>query len=333
MDLIKKSYDRILLLAVGFALLFVSLYALTSWQKLEEEHALPSVRLDGSRFEPSQEIQLLQSEAGNITSPAGNVWDTDNQASLFVSRVYLLRMGDLVDIFDSDAELYPGIPNSWILEHKLDFTDSRLAESDADNDGFTNLEEFRAGTSPSDAASKPPVWTKLRMKSYEKIPFRIKFMGSPAVNTTELASQASPGDSVPFPEGTEFSINTIDFSSPTQFKKVGDTIDGTSLKIISARAKSVTHESGLEVDQSELTVKDQSTGDEIILVNQKEVDSPYSFALLDYPITGQEIRVERGKTFVIPGTGETYKLIDVNDAGAIISPDGSEGERLTVPSQ
>jgi hypothetical protein len=333
MDLLKKSYDRILLLAVGFFLLFVSLYALTSWQNLEEEHTLPSVRFDGARFEPNQEVLLLQSEADKITSPAGTIWDTDSQASLFVSRVYLLRKGDLVDIFDSDTELYPGIPNSWILEHKLDFTDSRLGDSDSDNDGFTNLEEFRTGTNPSDATSKPPVWTKLRMKSFEKIPFRIKFMGAPAVNTTELASQASPGDSVPFPEGTEFSINTIDFSSPTQFKKVGDIIDGTGLKIISARAKSVTLENGLEVDQSELTVVDQSTGDEIILVNQREVDSPYSFALLDYPITGQEIRVERGRTFVLPGVGETYKLIDVNDAGAIITPIGSEGQRLTVPRQ
>lgn len=331
MDQITKKYDRVLLLVAGLLLVASALYSVVNWQNVQSEHVLPPVRSEGAAFNQDDSIAQLKSEALKITSPAGNIWDTDNAASLFVSRVYLLRDGNLVDIFDSDTELYPGIPNAWILEHKLDFTDSRLGDSDADNDGFTNLEEFRAGTAPGDANSKPPLWTKLRMKSYEKIPFRIKFMGAPAVTLSELLSQTSPGGSAKFPENTEFSINTLDYSSPTQFKKVGEVIDGTELKIVSARAKAVTNPSGLVVDQSELTVKDESTGDEIILVNQREVDSPYSYALLDFPITGQEIRVERGKTFEIPGSGESFKLIDVDDAGAIILPDGSEGERLTVP--
>ena len=178
----------------------------------------------------------------------------------------------------------------------------------------------KAGTIPKDAASKPPLWTKLRLKSFEKIPFRMKFMGAPSIR---------PGE--PFRPDTQFSVNTLDYTIQTQFLRVGDKIAGTDLQITQAESKSSVNAVGTNVDASELMVKDTATGDVIVLVAGREVDSPYSFALLVDTIRGEEIRVEKGKTFTFGPEGSSYKLIDVDSVAAVLEQVGSEGSSLKVP--
>jgi hypothetical protein len=46
-----------------------------------------------------------------------------------------------------------GIPNSWKLQFGLDPFDPAVAGADPDGDGLTNLEEFMAGTDPTDSSS------------------------------------------------------------------------------------------------------------------------------------------------------------------------------------
>ncbi len=321
MEFLKSHYDRVLLAAAGLAVLAVSFSAVFGLGDLASQYPAPGAVGRGAVHEASETVVQLRAEADRLANPSTYVWTKDAaERSLFVSRIYLLRDAQLVDLADSDVELSPGIPNAWIIQHDLDYTDPRLAEQDPDADGFANLEEFNAGTNPRDAASKPAVWTKLRVKSFEKIPFRIKFMGAPSHRRGE-----------PFDAETEFSINTLDYSSPTQFLRLDGKIAGTELQIVKAESKTATNAVGTVVDVSELTVKDMSTGDEIVLITDKEVDSPYSYALLANTITGEEIRVEKGKTFALGTEGGSYKLIDVTEQGALISPSDSDGERLTVP--
>ncbi len=53
---------------------------------------------------------------------------------------------------DSDRD---GLPNDWEVKYGFNKDDPRDAAQDADKDGFTNLEEFTAGTDPKDAKSHP----------------------------------------------------------------------------------------------------------------------------------------------------------------------------------
>ena len=319
MDFLQSSYDRVLLVLAGVMMLGAALYAVFGFNSLPSYYPPPATVATGAAREESNKVLQLRAEADKLSSPSSATWGADER-SLFVSRIYLLGEDKLIDILDSDVELSEGIPNAWIIQHDLDYTDPRLAEQDADADGFSNLEEYKAGTNPRDAASMPELWTALRVKSFEKIPFRIKFMGAPSHRRGE-----------PFDPETEFSINTLDYSSPTQFLRLDGKIAGTELQIVKAESKTATNAVGTVVDVSELTVKDMSTGDEIVLITDKEVDSPYSYALLANTITGEEIRVEKGKTFALGTEGGSYKLIDVTEQGALISPSDSDGERLTVP--
>lgn len=61
----------------------------------------------------------------------------------------------------TSPDVHPPIPNEWWLEHGVspNFADS--PQRDADDDGFTNLEEFEAKTNPADATSHPPLIQKL----------------------------------------------------------------------------------------------------------------------------------------------------------------------------
>jgi hypothetical protein len=319
MEFLKAHYDRVLLIAGGLLLLAVTAYTALGLGSAPSEFPLPAVASQGAPFEPNPDLSRLAAEAPRLREPGKSAWGEADQG-LFVSRIHLLREGQLVDILESETQLVPGIPNVWILQHKLDYTDRNLAQADPDGDGFTNAEEHAAGTNPVEEDSKPPLVSKLRVKSFEKIPFRIKFMGAPSVRLGE-----------PYSPETEFSINTIDYSSPTQFLKAGEKIAGTELKVVAAESKKAVDAVGAEVDVSELTVKDEATGDVIVLVAGREVDSPYSYAMLVDTITGTEIRAEKGRAFEFGPEKTAYKLLDVDADAALIEPVGAEGERIKVP--
>lgn len=58
------------------------------------------------------------------------------------------------ELADSDAD---GMHDGWERAHGLRLDDPRDASADSDSDGISNLEEYRRGTDPQDAASTPPM--------------------------------------------------------------------------------------------------------------------------------------------------------------------------------
>ena len=63
-------------------------------------------------------------------------------------------------VLDSDGD---GMPDEWERKFGLDPNDPADADGDLDNDGFTNLEEFLAGTDPKDSASHPDYLDSLKV--------------------------------------------------------------------------------------------------------------------------------------------------------------------------
>ncbi len=205
------------------------------------------------------------------------------------------------------------MPNSWLIENHLDILDNNVLNEDPSGDGFSNLVKWQGmngdgsdAYNPWDPKSHPPYYSRLRLAQYYRQPFRLLF-------------NAYDGDPKK-PESMDFQINTIDINQPSQFVKIGDVIPGTKFKVIKFEFKQVMDPNTLsQTDVSELTVQNTENGDLVVLVLEKESNSPDSYAIFHYLWDNSKFAVKKGKDFNIPPEKDvTYKLIDITDAQAVI---------------
>jgi hypothetical protein len=332
MDYLKANYDRILLVVASLALVGASAHALLGLGNIRDEYVKSPAPASGVAFEPNQALSRIRSEVDQLVDPAKFAW-REGATLLFASRVYLLRDNQLIDIFESDLDLFPGIPNKWVLDNKLDYTDTGLPSRDADGDGFTNLEEFSEKTDPRDPESKPGSWKKLRMLSSKIDKLRTKFVSLPTGSLDQVA------------------INTISAENPTalsggtKFYKKGETIKlaeilpnrkesekETDLKFVDAKMiKRFNPSINADEQIPQITLRNMVDNREIDLLMGEVKDSPYSLATLqDIRPGGQSFELRTGESFSIDG--KSYKLIDVDMENAIIS-DIESGERHSIPQQ
>ena len=91
---------------------------------------------------------------------------------------------------------------SWYQKNGLDFTNPNVDREDPDNDGFSNIVEFKndpvgtrqkasdcdgtKSTNPRDAQDHPNYLSRLRLLKYDLRPFHIQFTGYQQLNGVYL---------------------------------------------------------------------------------------------------------------------------------------------------
>jgi len=311
---IQRNYDQFTLALVALVLLVLSGFLIESAVTFQQ--LFDVIRDQGvqSNAIPPVEMTAVNDATASVGAPGKWTLNPD-QGSLFISVPYIAKDGKLFDPRKALTPLHPPVPNKWIIDHGLDILDNNVLNEDPDGDGFTNLEEWKNlkgdgsdSTDPQDPKSHPPYYTKLRLVRYIKVPFRLEF-------------DAWDGDTAK-QESLSFQINTLDVRQPTQFRKLGEMIEGTKFKVMKFVQKSQTDaNTGSQQDVSELTVQNTETGDNVILVVEKTADSPESYALFHYLWNNTQIEVKKGKEFVLlPDSTLRYKLIDIKEAEALIQP-------------
>lgn len=265
------------------------------------------------------------------------VWNSrEDGASPLVSRPYLLKEGKLIDPMEGTEPLYPPVPNKWLIEHQLDYTDVNILERDPKHKGFTVKEEFEAGTDPNNPAQFPPLYCKLSYTDadIQKSSFTLEFLGE---EETEGHKEFMIRPFLPLP-------NPAKGNRPDNSLRpvvIGVTVPGAPfLKVVDFMPKKKTINE-TEYDVSELILENTLSGERHALV-QKSTSREYKKKLIElvesvtfhYQLAGgspEEIKVERGKEFSLGSLDknytETYKLLDFSNEGILLNKDG---KTLTV---
>lgn len=320
MDWIKKNYDQFALLIVALVLLGMSGVLIMNAMGFQDTFRALNDKVPRNDKVPPADMAGLERANAEVTKTPN--WET-HPGSAFVSEPYI-SLGTppvLSNPFSKEGpQLHPPVPNQWFVDNKLDILNSNILNEDADGDNFTNLEEFNSQTDPQSKESHPPFAAKLRLVKFIQVPFRLLF-------------NAYDGDPKK-PDSLTFQINAKDAGARTQFLKLGEVISGrTPFKIIKFEFKQSTNPStGTTDDVSELTLEAQTNTpnkQRMVLVLNKEANSPDSYAQFRYLIDNKDYSVKLDASFTLPPDSKKYKLVSVTQTEAVIEDE--KGNKITVP--
>ncbi|SKB01537.1 hypothetical protein SAMN02745166_03397 [Prosthecobacter debontii] len=308
------NYEKVLLGVAAAIALGVAGYLVWTSQSFSERLVR---RTGNSKNDPGQPpTALVDATIKRLTEKTTWVSPVINGKPVPLNKsILLVKKGDqLFDLQLEEPQLRPPMTNSYLVQNDLpNILSPNVGDLDADADGFSNLEEFNAKTSPRDPKSHPPFTDKLVLKRRITYDYIIKLNSSSSPYQVQRL-KPDPKKSVFVSPGDEFGFD----KDVIRFKAVG------------FEAKKTADPTVGEKDVSELTMIDKATNKEFKLVrgsetNLAEYEAEFEFLLGDRPTR----TVKKGDTFQIPGIGTTYRLLEIEENSAVIQPvDG--GEAITV---
>jgi hypothetical protein len=257
---------------------------------------------------PPIDLNGLQRAAQLVSNPGQ--WGTEHASLLFVSEPYLMEADGPKRPKEGSMHRHSKtgqpIPNTWFLQYGLKLRLPNIATEDSDGDGFTNEEEWLAGTDPSDPVSHPPLLTKLYFKDESVTHNRISFLQYLG-DTTKPAS-------------IKVTIRRDDAPKRPQIDlKIGDVIPDTQIKLtgFTSRRKD---DSGIKdaLDGSLASLMDEKSGNksdaEIKGRPADFIDKTISLEL-NYPKEKRAFAIKPGQKIDL-SPEESYTVIDSTPAGA-----------------
>jgi hypothetical protein len=207
---------------------------------------------------------------------------------------------------DTDAD---GLPDEFELEHGLNPYDPDDAGFDLDGDGFTNREEYLAGTAVDDPEEFPDLTAKLRIREVRAVPFKLRFN----------AMMELPGGRL------SFQLNMRNLSQ-TYFVQVGEVINDEKHDIVGYKV--VEFVPGVRGDPSKRDTLILEKGDKRIrLERDKLVSENERVALLVFLLDGSEYPVRIGDALTL--REQTYNVVDIKPDRVLLT-DAQTGREYRI---
>lgn len=204
---------------------------------------------------------------------------------------------DIIRELDNDGDQLPDV---WEEKHGLDPRDAADASLDLDGDGFSNLEEYLAGSRPDDATSYPP--PQIRVASASASPFKMIFEAVSMIN----------------PEKPTFQLNMLT-STRTYFAEIGDVVEGYEV---------LRYEPAAPPGQPFATLI-LLEGEREVRLEQGRIRNQDKWAAMLVSLQEmRRFRVVPGDTFRI--LADDYKVVDIGGGGVVIENQKTK-EKFTVP--
>jgi hypothetical protein len=236
------------------------------------------------------------------------------------SVLLVMKSGELFDLLLPEPQLRPPMTNLFLTGDRTknppeaelpNIYSPNVGDLDADNDGFSNLEEFTAKTDPRSDSSMPPLTNKLVLRQRISHDYILVLKGGS--------------------DGT-FQIQRLQPSKGSVFKPLNEEFGFdkgvTRFKLLEAQKQTIQHPTLGPMEAYVVKALDLSTNKPFELVQGKETNLAEYEAELEFrwkqrqPIPG----VKEGKTFQLPGLGKTYHIWKLDENKAVISPLGSDGK-------
>jgi hypothetical protein len=346
MSKLPKNFEKVLLgvggvCAIGFAALgFMKLSA------VETEFAAsvpPTGKDDVTIPEAPATAKAVSSLTSNRSIEAADA--ADRKVDLFTGIPLFVDKNNLTDPVDpigGSRVVHPPIPNKWWIDHGADMTYADSPQRDDDGDGFSNLDEFEAGTHPVDADSIPPLIFKLAYLKDESIKWYVEFglesdgKWAPKLlgespdkkrfsNRVSAAEMLSPGDS--------FFIDKQPFQN--RFKFIGI----AQKEVTSARTNLTQNVNVAEYEDLKPNKKGTRYESQYGLPDA-EIDANAYFdrtAVLELQAigeSGKQFKVEEGTNFALPPSAaeKKYFLKKVTPEGLEVEyTEGDEKKTVSIP--
>lgn len=200
--------------------------------------------------------------------------------------------------------------DEWFRKHGLDPKDTAMLDADSDADGYSNREEFLAGTNPRDPDSMPGMIDGVSMKELKavQVPMILREVkdGTARVERTDAAGQEE--------------------------LKEGSQPKGLPYRVTAIKKQVKADKHGVFSDVSQVTFENQDTKETVVLVRDLPARTSETHAVLVGP-GGVEQKVHVDETITLPGQKDRrFKVLELRPDQVVVEELGTK-RALTIPKR